>query len=111
MIPSPTNSIMFSSLYLFIRNRAGSERSLLLRIQKGNEAAFKAFYDQHVRSTNYMAYGFTNQKLGAQDLSFETLREIWDNRQSIDPDKPAKVLIAETMISIYQRNITYVHEN
>jgi len=102
---------MFSSLYIFIRNRTNTERSLLLRIQKGNEAAFKTFYDQHIRGTNYMAYGFINQKLGAQDLGFETLREIWRNHRTIDIDKPAKVLIAETMIGIYLRNLTYRNDN
>jgi hypothetical protein len=102
---------MFSSLYIFIRNRTNSERSLLLRIQRGNESAFKTFYDQHVRGTHYMAYGFTNQKLGAQDLGFETLREIWRNHRSIDADKPAKILIAETMIEVYRRNITYRNNN
>jgi hypothetical protein len=102
---------MFSSLYIFIRNRTNHERSLLLRIKKGSESAFKTFYDQHVRGTNYMAYGFTNHKLGAQDLGFETLREIWRNHRSIDVDKPAKVLIAETMIDVYRRNISYHNNN
>ncbi len=96
---------MFASLYTFIRNRTNADRQLLIRIQKGSEPAFKTFYDQHVRSTNYMAYGFTNQKLGAQDLGFETLREIWHTHESIDIDKPIKVLIAETMITVYTRNM------
>jgi hypothetical protein len=98
---------MFHSLYTFIRNRTNADRLLLQRIQRGNESAFKIFYDQNARSTNYMAYGFTNQKLGAQDLGFETLREIWRNHDSIDVNKPVKVLIAETMISVYTRNVSY----
>ncbi|TDX01338.1 hypothetical protein [Dinghuibacter silviterrae] len=96
---------MFSSLYNFIARRSNSEKQLLTRIRKGSESAYKTFYDMNVRSTNYMAYGFTNQKLGAEDLGFETLKEIWRNHASIDVDKPAKVLIAETMITVYLRNM------
>lgn len=96
---------MFSSLYSFIAKRTQSDKQLLIRIRKGNPSAFKAFYDMHVRSTNYMAYGFMNQKLGAEDLAFETLKEIWRHHDSLDVSKPAKVLIAETMVSVYLRNM------
>jgi hypothetical protein len=96
---------MFSSLYNFIARRSGSEKLLLVRIRQGSESAYKTFYDMNVRSTNYMAYGFTNQKLGAEDLGFETLKEIWRNHATIDVNKPTKVLIAETMISVYLRNM------
>jgi hypothetical protein len=96
---------MFSSLYAFIARRAHNERQLLTRIRQGSESAYKVFYDMNVRSTNYMAYGFMNQKLGAEDLGFETLKDIWRNHASIDINKPAKVLIAETMIAVYQRNM------
>ena len=96
---------MFSSLYAFIARRTQSDKSLLVRIRNGNPAAFKAFYDMHIRSTSYMAYGFMNQKLGAEDLAFETLREIWRHHASIDVGKPAKVLIAETMVQVYLRNM------
>lgn len=96
---------MFSSLYAFIVKRSQSDRQLLTRIRQGNQSAFKSFYDMNVRSTNYMAYGFMNQKLGAEDLGFETLREIWHNHASIDIHKPAKVLIAETMVAVYLRNM------
>jgi hypothetical protein len=96
---------MFSSLYAFFVRRAQTDRQLLRRIRQGNESAFKSFFDMHIRGTNYMAYGFTNQKRGAEDLGFETMREIWRNRIQIDIGKPAKVLIAETMILVYQRNI------
>lgn len=95
---------MFSSLYAFIAGRSHADKQLLTRIRQGSESAYRTFYDMNVRSTNYMAYGFTNQKLGAEDLGFETLKEIWRNHTSIDVNKPTKVLIAETMIAIYIRN-------
>ncbi|HTJ14362.1 MAG TPA: hypothetical protein VL547_20125 [Dinghuibacter sp.] len=96
---------MFSSLYAFFVRRAQTDRQLLKRIRLGDESAFRSFYDMHVRATNYMAYGFMNQKRGAEDLAFETMREIWRGRTQIDVSKPAKVLIAETMILVYRRNI------
>ena len=96
---------MFSSLYAFIVRRAETDKQLLRRIRQGNESAFKSFFDMHIRSTNYMAYGFMNQKRGAEDLGFETMRDIWRNRSQIDPGKPAKILIAETMIDVYGRNM------
>jgi hypothetical protein len=97
---------MFSSLYSFFAKRNQSDKQLLTRIRKGSPAAFRIFYEMNIRSTNYMAYGFMNQKLGAEDLGFETLKEIWRKRTCIDVNKPIKVLIAETMIAVYLRNIS-----
>jgi|GEM_PF-5480894 len=96
---------MFSSLYTFLHKRTRSERPLLLQLQSGDPVAFKTFYDRHIRSAHYMAYGFMNQKLGAEDLGFETLKEIWRNRETLDTSMPAKVIIAETMVKVYLRNI------
>jgi hypothetical protein len=95
---------MFPFLYKFVSGRAENERQLLLRIKEGDEAAFKAFYGKHIRSTYYMAYGFTNQQQGARDLGFDTLSEIRLTHASIDTDKPVKALIAGTMIKVYLRN-------
>lgn len=95
---------MFSLLYKFLGGRGHIEKLLLLRIKGGEEAAFKSFYNKHIRSTCYMAYGFTNQKAGARDLGVDTLTDIWLNHAYIDTDKPPKVLIAQTMTKLYTRN-------
>jgi hypothetical protein len=97
---------MFTLLYRFLGGRTHIEKLLLLRIKTGDEAAFKSFYNKHIRSTNYMAYGFTNHKTGAKTLGADTLSDIWINHSSIDVDKPAKILIAQTMAKLYSRNRT-----
>lgn len=64
------------------------DRTLVLRVQRGDREAFGALVNRHMHRAYYGALGLVGSHDDALDLSQDAFVRAYQARQSIDPDRP-----------------------
>ncbi|TYP92800.1 RNA polymerase sigma-70 factor, ECF subfamily [Fodinibius salinus] len=67
--------------------------ALARQIRKGNHQAFRTFFDKHYDSLLRFLVSKNTTKEAAEDLIQKAFIYIWENRQSIDPEKSLRSYI------------------
>jgi len=76
-----TGEIMDQS---YLNSQATSDKTLVLRIQQGNEEAFTLFYERHYNRMYLSAYHLLRDEEDARDAVQELFSEVWQRADRID---------------------------
>jgi RNA polymerase sigma-70 factor (ECF subfamily) len=69
------------------RDGGSDEFDLLLRVRRGDRAAFGTLITHHMRRAYYVALGLVGSHDDAQDLSQEAFARLFRHHESLDPHK------------------------
>lgn len=62
-------------------------KEITLAIKAGSKDIFKTVYRVEYNNLLHFVYSYTGDRQDAEDIVQETLLAIWENRESLDPDK------------------------
>lgn len=71
-----------------VQSDTTAEKELMHRLRKGEEKAFSAIYEMHVKQLMAFTLRTARSKSLAEDVVHDVFVKIWDNREQIDPELP-----------------------
>lgn len=78
------------------------DKDLLLRLQQGDKACFKQFFEEHYDRYLAFARGLLHDEMAAEDAVQEAFTRLWVRRESIDPTRSVN-----NFLLVIIRNIIY----
>ncbi|WP_283422092.1 RNA polymerase sigma factor [Chryseobacterium profundimaris] len=86
-----------------------SEKELLLRLQEGDYGAFEIIYHKHSRAIGQRLFRLLKSWELAEDILQELFIKIWNNRGTINPDKPLEAYLyrlTSNLVNDYFRSVS-----
>lgn len=78
------------------------DKDLLLKLQQGDKACFKQFFEEHYDRYLSFARGLLHDEMAAEDAVQEAFTRLWVRRESIDPTRSVN-----NFLLVIIRNIIY----
>src|SRR5690625_7712891 len=75
----------------------GSEKEYIEGIVKGEKWAFKVIFLQHYEPLCNFCWRYTRSRAISEDLVQEVFADLWDLKETLDPDKSLKVYLYQAV--------------